>query len=128
MESVKKYTPDHYEHYLDKVDELLEGHRNIDSWTRGLSDENILIWMSALRRVKINDPIYFQEIAIVLTLLIRLFVLELDISTIFELKNSEIQKLVNRFDYILKREFAFRKQIISSNKKKYTLLKDIKKG
>lgn len=128
MESIKKYTPDHYDYYFHKAEKLLDGHANIDSWVRSLTEENILIWMSALRRVKTNDDVYFQEIAIFITILIRLFALELDISINLELKNSEIEKLVNRFDYAIKREYAARKDILGSTKRKYTLLKDIKKG
>lgn len=123
MEAIKRYSSDHFNHYLEKAEELIDGSEDVDQWIKKVNDKNLLIWLTTLRRLKNDDNIFFQEIAIFLTVLIKLFILELGINDSIKLNDDEIKKLVSRFEYVIKREYANRHDIEYKSTTKYTLLK-----
>ena len=71
-----------------------------------------------------------EESFVFITLVIRLFILELDIEeNKIKLTNNEIVKLLLRFEHSIKTEYAYRTNVID-DRDKHTLLVDveIKKG
>lgn len=125
MEFLKKYKPKHYSNYIDRVDKYIKTHKSIHSMVKSLGLKDIEYLIKSVKFVYSNNPIYFEESAILITILIRMFILELDIDEHqIELKDSDIMKLIYRFDGIIKNEYAVRKEIIEPSEKKYSLLID----
>ena len=126
MEILKKYKPLHYEYYLSKIDKYLGNHDNVESWIKEMGEADLLVWLQILHHLKSNNMVYFEQSSKLLTLLIRLFMLELnaEIDKI-ELTNSQIKSLVNRFEHIVTWEYGYRCEI-KKERIEYTLLKDVK--
>lgn len=124
MEILKKYKPEHYSYYCDKVNNLINNNKEISYWVKKQNKTKLELWVKKIDLLKANSDEYFEDIIILITLAIRFFILELGLKeNRIELKNSEIEKIINRFEYIVKSEFAFKQKIITK-RKKYTLLKD----
>ena len=69
--------------------------------------------------------VYFEESCKLITVLIRLFILELDVDTdTIKLSNNQIISLINRFEHIIKWEYSYRNDI-KDERIEYTLLKDV---
>lgn len=124
MKILKKYKPEHYKYYSDKVNGIISQTCDISKWVKKQSKTKLEIWIKKIDIINVDSDEYFEDIAIVISLIIRLFILELGLKEDkIELKNSEIEKLINRFEYIIKLEYAFKNKLIK-RRKKYTLLKD----
>jgi hypothetical protein len=122
IEFLKKYAPKHYNHYLPVIINKIGEQRDIHKFIKNLGSNDILIWLKAVSVLEKNSISHFEESTIVITLVIRLFILELDI-TDAKLTNKEIIKLVKRFKKSLTTELAYRKDIITKTPK-YSILKD----
>lgn len=126
MEIIRKYKVSHYSYYLPKIEKVIGNHTNIETWVKDMGMSDILIWLQALGYLKQNSYQYFEQASKVITLLIRFFMVELDIEENYiSLTNSQLDALVRRFDHILKTEYAYRNEI-RKERTEYTLLKDVK--
>lgn len=130
MDIIKKYKPEHYDSYQKKITKIVGEHRDINTWLRHLGLSDMMIWLKTLLNTKKDHPLYLEENFIFITLIIRLFVLELDIDeNKIKLSNDEILKLIQRFEHSINTEYAYRTNVID-DRDKHTLLVDveIKKG
>lgn len=125
MTSIKYYNSDHYDFFLEKANILIKNYNDVDSWVRNLTDEELVVWLKTLKKLKKNDLEYFQETSIFLTVIIRLFILELDVQTKIKLTNNQILRIIKRFEYVISMEYGYRKRYFNGTNK-YTLLKDLK--
>lgn len=124
MEFIKKYNPKHYNYYLKKAEGYMNEYTTINAWIKNLYDEELVIWICNLTMLENDDSNYYEENSILLTILIKIFITELDVETDkIGLKNSEIEKLVLKFKHILSREYSNRKKIGVYKNEKYSLLK-----
>ena len=78
MDILKKYKPSHYNYYLSSADKYISKHKNIGTWIRFMSLPDILVWIETLENAKKDNPVYFEENAKFVTVLIRLFILILN--------------------------------------------------
>ena len=123
MEFLKKYDPKHYKIYLPIVNKVIGDHTDLHRWIKSLGTNDILIWLKSIALLEQESHAFFEECTILVTLVIRLFCLELDIDYV-ELKNAEITKFLERLKSSLKKELAYRKDVIDTTPT-FTLLKDI---
>jgi len=121
-EFLKKYTPKHYKHYQSIVDKRIGNEGNLNKFVKGLGTPDILVWLKSISLMEEKHSSFFEEGCILTTFVIRILCLELDVE-IVELKNSEIIKLIERFEKALKLELAYRKDVIDSTPN-FTILKD----
>lgn len=131
MEFLKKYQPKHYKNYISRVDDYLsrytKDYSGIDSWVKSLAKKDVVSLNKSMRYLLRNNKVYFEESAILMTMIIRLFMIELDVDgNSIKLSNKELKKLVWRFDRVIREELEYRMSIKGNrkNKNSYTLLKD----
>lgn len=122
MEFLNKYSPKHYKSYLSSINKILGNHNNVHTWVKSLGTTGILSWLKMITFFEKNNIALFHESSTVVTITIRLFILELDVKDA-KLTNKEIKQLVNRFQKVLATELAYRKDIINKTPK-FTILKD----
>jgi len=126
MEIIRKYKNSHYIYYLSKIEKEIGNNNSIETWVKGMGMSEILIWIQATEYVKTDNYRYFEQACKVITLLIRFFMIELDLEeNVMSLTNTQIGSLIYRFEYILKTEYAYRNNI-KDKRTEYTLLKDVK--
>ena len=125
MDIIKKYKPEHYEFFQKKIEIILSGHKNIDSWVCELKSYEIIFWIKILRDLFDNNPYFIEEYYITITLIIKLFMLELDVETkTIKLKNNEIKKLIKRFYKIICSEYLHKTKVkVKDSNSEFTLLK-----
>ena len=123
MEFIKKYTPSHYNHFLKKSEGFIDGYKSIDKWVRTRNDSTITKWIRTINLFETNNDEYFEEMSVLLTLIIKFFMIELDIDEDqIKLKNSDIKKIAKNFKHIIYLEYSFRNGISDIKKLKYSLL------
>lgn len=123
MNFLKKYNPKHYQAFLSVVTNIIGDNEDLHTWVKNLGMNDILVWLKSIQHVNENNNRYFEESCILTTLVIKLFSLELDIEDV-ELKNSEIEKLINRTKKVLLKEVSYRNDVIEKPER-YSILKDI---
>ena len=111
MEFITKYTPKHYKSYVSVADKIVDKHTDLHKWVKSLGTKDILIWLKSIAHLENNSLGFFEESSIVITLVIRLFCLELDIESA-QLTNKEITKLIQRVKYSLRTELAYLKETL----------------
>ena len=125
MEIVKKYKPTHYTTYLPKIEKIIGKHTNIGTWVKSMGMSEILIWTQILEYLKTNNYQYFEPTSKLITLLIKFFMLELDVDEDnIKLTNTQLYSLIDRFEHIIKCEYAYRNDT-KDKRIEYTLLKDV---
>jgi hypothetical protein len=107
MEIIKKYKPKHYDTFLPVVNKMLGDNNNLHEWVKNLENRDIIVWLICIEHCEKEMMVFFHEIAILLTLVIRLVCIELDVETI-NLKNKEIKELIFRLKSVLQTELKFR--------------------
>lgn len=122
IEYLKTYNPKHYDYFLPVVNKIIGDKLDIHKFIKSLGTNDILIWLKSISHIKKNNLGFFEESCVLTTLVIRLFVLELDIEDV-KLTNKEIMKLIERFETSLKIELAYRKDTLDSTPT-YTIIKD----
>lgn len=122
MDFLKKYNSKHYKHYLPIIDKKIGMYQNIHLFIKSLGTNDILFWLKYVALIEEKNVPFFEECTVLVTLVIRLFILELDIEDV-QLSNNEIIKLLKRFKKSLKIELSYRKDIIETTPK-YTIIKD----
>lgn len=123
MEFIKKYTPSHYNHFLKKSEGFISEYKSIDRWVRTRNDSTIIKWIRTINLFENNNDEYFEEMSILLTMIIRFFMIELDNDyNQIRLKNKEIKKISKHFKHIIYSEYAYRNGISDIKTLKYTLL------
>ena len=123
MEFITKYTPKHYKSYVSVADKIVDKHTDLHKWVKSLGIKDILIWLKSIAHLENNSLGFFEESSIVITLVIRLFCLELDIESA-QLTNKEITKLIQRVKYSLRTELAYRKDTLEKTPV-FSILKDM---
>jgi len=123
MEFLKKYNPQHYTYYLSKVEKIIDNHTDLNKWVKHLGTDDLLVWSKVYNHFNLNTPEFYEESALLITLVIRLFMLELDVENRLKLNNQQIKKLLVRFQYAIEMEYAIRKAEKKVNIK-YSLIKD----
>ena len=122
MNFIKKYTPTHYNHFIKKANKIIGKYNNTNELIINSNDNELFIWFKTIKYLNNDKDIYFEECSILLTLIIRLFILELDIDdNKIELTNNKIIELIQKFENIIKIECGYRKNI-NVNKTNYSLL------
>ena len=125
MNFLKNFNPHHYEYYLNISETIRKESSDIDEWVRNLGIEDLTIILRTIKQTKLDNIIYFEESAIMMTLIIKLFICELNIETNQVLLNNiELKKIFDRFEKSVKKEYGIRKDIKIRNKKPYSLLKN----
>lgn len=123
MKFIKKYDPKHYNYYLDKIMVFIGKHKDINSWIKSLSDAEVIIWSCNIKLLEDNCDEYYEEASQLITLVIKFFMIELDINDQnIELKNSKIKDLIKKFKHNLYREYSNRNNIHEYKEEEYTLL------
>lgn len=123
MEFIKKYNPSHYRYYLNRIDSYVGKHKDINGWIKSLSNDELIMWTSIVILSEKNVDEYYEEISILLTLIIRFFIIELDIDQNIKLKNSKILSLIKNFKKSVFREYSNRYDIDDFYEETYTILK-----
>lgn len=124
MEILKKYTPKHYNSYLSIVNKIIGDYVDLHKWIKSLGTNDLLVWLKSIANIENNNNTFFEESSIVITLVIKMFCLELDVDHV-NITNREIRKLILRLKFALKTELAYRKNVLDKTPT-YTILKDIK--
>lgn len=119
---LKKYDPKHYKHYLYIINKKIGEYQNVHKYIKSLGTQDILFWLKSLDIIEEKSISFFEQCTVLVTLVIRLFILELDIEDV-QLTNKEIIKLIKRYRKALKIELSYRKDVIDTTPT-YTLLKD----
>ena len=128
IERIQDYQPRHYKHYLEKCEKIIGKATDVNGWIRNLPMKDNLIWIKLVKNLNNNNKRFWEESAVLITLTITLFMLELEIeNNEIELTNKDISNILVRFDKIVKLEYAYKKGIITRNGYIHTLLKDINK-
>jgi hypothetical protein len=99
--------------------------KNIDvnKWIKSLNDNHLKYWIYVIMSFENNNSDHYEEISILLTTIIRLFILELEIDTNqIKLKNSDIKRLATKVKYSLYREYSNRNNITKFSDEEYSLL------
>lgn len=126
MEYIADYQPKHYSYFLKKCEKLIEECKDIDCWAKNITEDDNILWIKTVKSFKNDLPEFAFESSMLITLVIALFILELDVQdNQVELTNSEIEKLILRFEKIMRKEFGYKHLKINRNGHTYTLLKDI---
>ena len=128
MDFLKKYKPKHYNNYLHIVDKEIDKlkNKNVHFWLKSLKDKDIFVLNKTVKNIITNNSLYFEESTILMTFLIRLFMLELQIDVdSISLSNKELKKIIKRFFLIINKEMNIRKNFENDNNDVYTLIKDI---
>lgn len=131
MRFLKKYTPLHYKMYLDNVDYYLNKNKkyndDINMWIKELDNSHLIFLSKSMSYLLNNSRLFFEESAIIMTLIIKLFMIELDLETQeIKLTINDLKKLILRFDKILKFELQLRMNKSTEYRNIiYTLVKDI---
>lgn len=123
MEFLKIYKPKHYDYFLPIAEKIINKKDDLNSWIRSLDTEVISIWLKTYKHLEKNNTTFFEESAIFVTVIIRLFMIELDVNDDIKLSNKEIIKLINRFNFALKTELVYRKDMIKKTPK-YSIIQD----
>ncbi|NJO63482.1 MAG: hypothetical protein HC836_36390 [Richelia sp. RM2_1_2] len=122
MQVLKEYKSEHYDTYITNADAIISNYTDINELIIGITNKTLLLWLRASNIMTKNNNKYFEESAIMLTLVIKLFKMELAVEEI-KLNDEQIEKIFNRFHKILKEEFLYRRKL-PERKCVYTLLKD----
>jgi hypothetical protein len=122
VEILKKYKPKHYDYFIPIINKIIGDYLDVHKYIKSLGTEEILAWLKSVKHIEQKNMAFFEECGILITLVIRLFILELDIEDV-KLTNNDIIKLIERFDKSLKTEIAYRKDALDSTPK-YTIIKD----
>lgn len=133
---LKKYTPKKYEESIPAVELYIRDDNNaydksLDNWISNLTNKDIIALNKTMNYLVSNDSKYFEEVCVMVTMIIRLFMIELDLGKQgVKLTNIQIMKIIKRFMKILTIEMQRRMDMDEKIKKgedlHYTLLKDIK--
>jgi hypothetical protein len=127
MELLKVYKTKQYNNNIKKLKAILvDGINEVNDFLRQQPLNKLRIWVKITDYTIADNPNYKSESFLLITLVIRLFAMELDVDNV-SLKNSEIVKLLIRFSKILKIEYSYRAEVINKKPKHYTLLKDVTK-
>lgn len=125
MNIIKKYKPKHYDNYYKKVIKITGKYKDINGWLKYLSIDDMLVWLKTLMNAEKDNSLYLEENFIFITLVIYLFILELDVEENgIKLTNKEIINLIKRFEFCLNAEYSYRTNI-TNERLKYTLLKNL---
>ena len=128
MRFIKKFSQKHYKVYLDTIGKYVDPYPSINEWVKSFSEKELDIWIGVVNLFEKDDEKeyeeYYEEYSIMLTILIKYFIIELDIEEdSITLKNSQLKKLVLNFKYILYREYSNRNEIMEYMNEEYVLLK-----
>lgn len=124
VEFIKRYSPKHYTFYLNVAEKHIGDCNSINQWIKTLDDIELTIWVCNFFTFEHNNDNYYEENSILLTIIIRFFILELDIDhNDILLKNSEIKKITLKCKHILYREYSNRNNIDKYLNEEYSLLK-----
>jgi hypothetical protein len=104
MDVIKSFNSNHYSHFLDEANDLIANHKDIDTWIRCLSKEEINIYIRTIKHLKSNNLKYIEECSILLTIIIRFFFLELDYDDEISITTKQIKNLVNKFEKAIETE------------------------
>ena len=125
MNYIVDYQPTHYKFYLKKCEKILDNSNDIDTWIKTISLKHNIVWIKAIKNLKKNVSNFNEESSILITLVICLFMLELDIeNNEIKLSNTEIKKLLLRFEQIVRLEYGYKRELLPREGHKHTLLKD----
>ena len=101
----------------------MEKNIDVNKWIKSLNDNKLKYWIYVIMSFENNNSDHYEEISILLTTIIRLFILELEIDTNqIKLKNKDIKRLVTKLKYSLYREYSNRNNITKFSDEEYSLL------
>lgn len=124
MRFIKKFDQNHYKVYLSKINLYVRDMITIDEYVKSLSDRELKIWIALIEIFEFDDKEYYEEMSMLLTIIIRFFIIELNVDlNKIELKNSQINKIFLNFKYIIYREYSNRNNISNYKKEVYYLLR-----
>ena len=124
MRFVKTFDQRHYKVYLGKIDDFTNGYTNVNNWVKNFGDQELNVWIQLINLLEEDSKEYYEEFSILLTILIKFFIIELDIEEEgVKLKNSQLEKIIMDFKYILYREYSNRNGIEDYIEEEYILLK-----
>jgi hypothetical protein len=123
MNFIKNYNSQHYRYFLKKIKFLMGKNIDVNKWIKSLNDNHLKYWIYVIMSFENNNSDHYEEISILLTTIIRLFILELEIDTNqIKLKNKDIKRLVTKLKYSLYREYSNRNNITKFSDEEYSLL------
>lgn len=124
MEFIKNFNQSHYTHYLPIALEIIGNIDSFNKWLKTISNFELEIFIFVIDTIEKNDDEYYEEMAITLTILIHYFIVELDTKyNKIKLSNEYIKKILNRFKYMIYREYSNRNKIVDIKIEEYNLLK-----
>lgn len=125
MEFIKYFNQSHYQYYHEIIGDFIDDDDSINQWVKNtLNDDELIIWINLIKLGEMNNYEYYEELSILLTILINFFIIELDVNVNeIKLKNSEIKKLFFRFKHIIYIEYSNRNKLINNKDVEYILLK-----
>jgi len=125
MELLKKYEIKNYDNNIKKLKTILTDNiHDVNDFIMQQPTGKLRIWIKITDYTIADNQNYRSESYLLITMIIKLFSLELDVENV-SLSNSEIIKLLKRFSKVIKFEYAYRNTLIKKKPKYYTLLKDI---
>ena len=124
MELLKKYAIINYDNNIKRLKKIIvNGIGELNDFIKNQSTSRLRVWIKMVDYTLADNQNYKTESYLLITLVIKLFTMELDVENV-SLKNSEIMKLLKRFSKSIKFEYAYRSELINKKPKYYTLLKD----
>lgn len=124
MDFIRKFNKKHYDYYIHKIDTYIDGSKDVDKWIKKISDNELIVWVRTIKYVELNNRDYYMEMSMLLTIIIKFFIIELDINEMgVNLKNTDIEKLFKNFKHILYTEYSNRNNIGKFKIENYSLIK-----
>ena len=125
MNYIEDFQPTHYSFFVKKCKKIIGDCTDIDCWIRTLSVDENIIWIKTVKNLKKNKKDFNVESSTLISLIILLFMLELDVEDEkIELSNNEIKKLIHRFEKIVRLEYGIKTNLLKRDDYTHTLLKD----
>lgn len=125
MNYIEDFQPTHYSFFVKKCKKIIGDCTDINCWVKNISVNENIIWIKTVKNLKKNKKDFNVESSTLISLVILLFMLELDVEDEkVELSNKEIKKLINRFEKIVRLEYGMKQNLMKRGDYIHTLLKD----
>lgn len=112
MKNLNKYKLKDYYYYEDHANHLLNSCYDLNSWLEKKTIKELEIWMMMLIYINDNEILFLEESKISLTLIIKLYILEMDIDlNILKIDNKTKKKLIDIFEHRLISFYSKKKNI-----------------
>ena len=126
MKILDSFNPETYDANIKKLDKsnvFPPKIYDLNSFIINQPTTKLRLWIRVSEYTIADNISHIEESFLLLTIIIKIFTMELEVNHLC-LSNKEILKLLKRFLYAIKYEFAYRNNITRKHRT-YTILKDV---